>query len=464
MTAANSSCRQLLAIVAAKLSASTIRRLNLGLGSNLPGRLARRLEPNVLRNLARQARKGVVVVSGTNGKSTSAGFVASILAKAEIPYVHNRQGANLITGITASIVEASAWSGKLDCDYCLFEVDEAALPLFAKEVTIQAALVTNLFRDQLDRFGELDTTAKLISKGIEAQETIAVLNADDPNVAQLKQGGNVRYFGLESVLSKPQISQEKNAGGPEELSACPGCGAEFDYELKFYGQLGHYVCLKCGLRRPKLDVFARNVKLESAGATFELLLGGKSYPAQLRIPGLFNVYNAVGAAALCYELCIKPELIVAGLADYATLFGRSERISLNGTDLLIQLIKNPAGASQVVASAAAEESALLMIAINDNYADGRDISWLWDTDFELLARHKGPFVVAGNRALDMAVRLKYAGVNTQDIVCEPDLNQALDAALNLSENKRLVWVLPTYTCLLSMQKNLKERGIHLAGT
>jgi len=457
---------QTMAVIAGKLSSQAIRLMGLGLASNLPGKVSRKIDASVLGALAGQARHGVIAVSGTNGKSTTAGLVASILTKAGLKLVHNRQGANLVAGITACVVNAAGWNAELDADYCLFEIDEAALPLVAKEVKISNVLVTNLFRDQLDRFGELDTTARLISAGILQNQSASTLNADDPNVAQMVPTCQRLFYGIESLsTSELAKSAHENAeGNSSELSYCAKCGDEYGYTLKFYGQLGHYKCSSCGNTRPRPDVYAENVQVSALGSEFQLVYGDLSLAIKLSLPGMFNVYNALAAAALCLRLGIAPEAIQSGLCEYSTLFGRSERISLNGKQVLIQLIKNPAGASQAVQAAASDATGKYLIAINDNYADGRDVSWLWDAEFEHLAKCPGPFVVSGQRCNDMAVRLKYAGVAAELINVEPSLDAALDKALASCSETDTLWLMPTYTCLLDLQKIMKARGCPLAGT
>ncbi len=460
------------AVIAGKLSASAIRLAGLGLASNLPGKISRKISPSVLASLASQSRQGVIAVSGTNGKSTTSGLVASILRKAGMKIVHNRQGANLVTGITATLVDACQWSGHLDADYCLFEIDEAALPIVAGEVKIATIAVTNLFRDQLDRFGELDTTAKLISKGINAGSSNAVLNADDPNVAQMVPDCSRLFYGIASTQSPAAEGNSADTpvaaipeAGITELSSCTKCDAEYQYSIRFYGQLGHYHCNACGQSRPAPHVFAENVKVLAAAARFTLVLPDTNkIDIELPLPGMFNVYNALCAAALCHSIGISIEHIKDGLCSYSTLFGRSERVCYREKNILIQLIKNPAGASQAVRAAATDPNGRMLIAINDNYADGRDVSWLWDAEFEQFASCTGPFVVSGQRCHDMAIRLKYAGIKQEDIIVEPSLDAALDKAIDALAPEQTLWLLPTYTCLLELQKIFKARGVTLSGT
>lgn len=449
-----------LALLVGKLSTSAIRWCHVGMASNLPGKLARHLSKNILKSLAHQSRLGSIAVTGTNGKSTTSGLLSSIFSAAGYTVVHNRQGANLVTGITASLIDAANWQGQIDADYGLFEIDEAALPVVASEVILKAIVVTNLFRDQLDRFGELDTTAKLIAKGLLQNKSKAILNADDPNVSQLLPEYPSFYYGIESSTYNTIQTTEHLA----ELSYCNQCGCEIVYENVTYGQLGNWHCSKCPHKRPSLNLHASNIKLGTSSSTFTLTNGGYSVEIDLELPGLFNIYNAIAAGAAASMLGITMEAIKDGISEYKTLFGRSERVLINHKSALIQLIKNPAGATQTVNAVVQGKPDTVLIAINDNLADGRDVSWLWDAEFEPLAQLSGSFVVSGHRAQDMALRLKYGGVPAAQIVCIPNLNAALLECLKRSNENTEFWILPTYTCLLELQKLFKKFGVQLSGT
>ncbi len=449
------------AVLVAQLAAKTIRKLGLGLGSNLPGRIARKLSPSVLSHLSSQSAKGVVAVTGTNGKSTTSGILSEILRTAGFTFAHNRQGANLVTGITASLVESASWQSGISADMCLFEIDEAALPVVAKEVKIGTVLVTNLFRDQLDRFGELDTTAKLISAGISVNHSVAILNCDDPNVSQLVSDEKRFFYGIEDAADATDAAHAKN----QELAYCGKCGAEVAFRKVFYGQLGHWYCPSCGNERPTPQIVARDVEVFPTSSRFKLQIGAIEESCVLPLPGLFNVYNALAAAACAHYLGVSNQAIRYGLKEYNTLFGRSEKLTIEGKPVIVQLIKNPAGATQAVSSCVKDNRGRLLIAINDNLADGRDVSWLWDADFEQLAvSPRVKLTVSGQRAEDMAVRMKYAGYPQDKIVCQPKLDQALSQCLSEMEEGETLWLMPTYTCLLELQKMLKSMGVAMSCT
>lgn len=461
MTKKNLTSSDKAAVLLAQVTAKTIRKLGLGLGSNLPGRIARKLSPSVLSHLSAQSGKGVLAVTGTNGKSTTSGILSEILRTAGFTFAHNKQGANLVTGITASLVESADWNSGINADLCLFEIDEAALPVIAKEVNIQTVVVTNLFRDQLDRFGELDTTAKLIASGITTNHSHCVLNADDPNVSQLVPDEKRLFYGVQSIKDAPV------SPGNQELAYCGKCGAEVAFKTIFYGQIGHWYCPSCGNERPTPQMVATDVEVFATSSRFKLNFGNVTEDCVLPLPGLFNVYNALAAACAAHHLGVSNQAIRYGLKEYATLFGRSERLLVDGDKpVIVQLIKNPAGATQAVSSCVRDNKAKLLIAINDNLADGRDVSWLWDADFEQIAACglASELVVSGQRAEDMAVRMKYAGYDDSKIVTQPKLETALRYCLdNLSEGETL-WLLPTYTCLLDLQKIFKSMGCPMSGT
>ncbi len=455
-----------LAIYIAKLVSTTIKLSGMGMASSLPGKIALIICPSVLPYLANQLPEACLAVTGTNGKSTTSGLLASILTEAGYQVIHNRQGANLIAGLTATFIDAARLDGSLKGNFALLEVDEAALPVLTKQINCRSILVTNLFRDQLDRFGELDKTAKLIDQGIREKNSIAILNADDANVCSLPSATTKIFYGLnynENIL-KEKIEEASIAchdSSPldncanAEISYCPQCGSEIRYTIDVE-QNSIWQCPNCQYRRPPLNFYASDIKLLPEGAQFNVSNSKQSVTVNSSLPGLFNIYNATAAGAAATHLGIDLPIIKIGLEKYQTLFGRSEKLKINNRMVVIQLIKNPAGASKSLATLAQSQCAYVILAINDNLADGRDISWLWDANFEVLASLDSSFVTSGSRAHDMAVRLKYAGVDTNKITCIPSLPQAMKRTLEESPVNSTIWIIPTYTALLEMQMILKK--------
>jgi lipid II isoglutaminyl synthase (glutamine-hydrolysing) len=429
-----------------------------GGGTSLPGKVLMRLDPQAIRSLAARLPQGSVAISATNGKTTTAAMVAAILERCGTRLVHNRAGANMAGGVASTLLEA-ARGGGIDGELGLFEVDEFWLPQLADELQPRAVLLSNLFRDQLDRYGELETIAERWAEVVAAlpAATQLVLNADDPLVADLGRGRErVTTFGVEDdAMALPQMQHAADS------KHCRSCGHAYAYEAVYLGHLGRYRCPQCGAGRPEPDVVASDVRLHGTrDAAFTLRIGGtdpRSATVTLPLPGLYNVYNALGAAALCHALGVPFDEIVAGLQAVEAAFGRAETIDLDGRDLSILLIKNPAGANEVLRTLALEDGPLDLLAVlNDNVADGRDVSWVWDADFELLAGRVRRVVCAGTRAGELAVRLKYAGVEPQRLVVVPELERALDEAR--ADGDGTLYALPTYTALLTLRELLARRG------
>jgi len=422
-----------------------------GGGTTLPGRLLLRMEPEALRRLG--ARLGATtIVSATNGKTTTAGMIAAILAGVGREPVHNRAGSNMTWGVATALLEQ-------DGDEGLFEVDEGWLARVAGELDPSVIVLGNLFRDQLDRYGELETLAEawagVVKQG--AGSTRFVLNADDPTIADLGRDtdAGVVYFGIDDASQAlPELQHAFDA------KHCRRCGHPYVYAHAFVGHLGHYSCPGCGATRPQPDVAATEIELRGMdGSRVELRTPAGRLSLELPLPGLYNVYNALAAVAAAIELGVPPERIPASLSEMRAVFGRVETIAIGDTDLSILLIKNPAGANEVLRTLrleAGEEGIDLWIALNDRIADGRDVSWVWDADFELLDGAVGRVVCAGTRAPEKALRLKYAGWPPEAIEVEPGIEASLDRALAPGPDR--LFALPTYTALLELRKLLASRG------
>lgn len=451
------------AIHTGKLAGKLVRGLRLGGGTNLPGTLARRVAPNVLRALSGALPQGVILLSGTNGKTTTSRMLADILQAAGLQVLHNRAGANLIEGLTTTALAATDWRGRSQAHIGLFEVDEAALPQALDETRPRLVVIHNLFRDQLDRYGEIDSIAQAWRGALATLPATAtvLLNADDPAVANLGHGltAQVRYYGLEDA---------RHATGSvahiADSQFCQRCGQRYAYPLAFYAHIGHYHCPACGHQRPETQVALARLDLHGAvGSQLYLRYPGGALELALPLPGLYNAYNACAAFAAALALGLSPAVARHTLEHFSAAFGRIERVDAGGTPLLIALIKNPVGASETVrmllnAGDSAQADLHLLIVINDRLADGTDVSWLWDADFELLAGRVAHVTVAGTRAADMAVRLKYAGLEPGLLTTSPTLDAALEHARKGLPAGTTLFALPTYTAMLELRELLATRG------
>ncbi|HEY3314615.1 MAG TPA: MurT ligase domain-containing protein [Bacillota bacterium] len=454
--------RGLVAVWLAKSIIRLSRVLGLG-GSTFPGTVARRLAPGILGALSAGLPKGVILVTGTNGKTTTARMIAGVLRAAGLKVVHNRSGANLITGVTAAFIDATDWRGRLDADIGLVECDEATVPKAVSELPVRILLVTNFFRDQLDRFGELAHTVELVRSGAARLDDGArlLLNADDPLVAGIGRNVDIPavYYGIDDERQgAPRMVQAR------EAKHCLECGEPYDYKVYYYAHLGKYRCPRCGRDRPRPDVAATAIELdEVSGSRLTVRTAdGPELDLTISLPGLYNAYNALAAATAGLAAGAGPEAIRSGLAEASSSFGRMEPIDVDGRRVLIALVKNPVGFNEVVRTVLGDRGAKrLVIAINDNYADGTDVSWLWDVDFEQLAAAHAEIdfvVTSGIRAEDMAVRLKYAGVETNRISVEEDISAALALALGRVEAGQTLYVLPTYTAMLEVRRVIQRMG------
>jgi lipid II isoglutaminyl synthase (glutamine-hydrolysing) len=506
--------------LAAKLALArgvgAISRLRGGGGTSAPGKLLMRLAPDAIGELGARLARGSVLISATNGKTTTAAMAAGILERAGVALVHNQAGANMAGGIATTLLEAARPRGGIAGELGLFEVDELWLAQLARELRPRALLLGNLFRDQLDRYGELDTIAErweqVLREGAgarartragagegcadDAHERKLVLNADDPLVADIgRDQTGVLYFGVDDdSLALAGMAHAADA------KHCRRCGAPYVFDAIYLGHLGRYHCESCGQSRPLPAVIATSVRLEGVrAARFTLSTPAGRAEVSLALPGLYNVYNALAAAALATALDVPLGTIAAGLSATRAAFGRAEAVTVSvptlpadgaraarasvhpagaTRELLILLVKNPAGANEVLRTLALEpgEHDLLGV-LNDQIADGRDVSWIWDADFELLAGRVRHATCSGTRAADLAARLKYAGVDPARIEVREDLADALraaaanrpghDAWAGVAQHGDRgddaaagapLFALPTYTAMLALRELLVERG------
>jgi UDP-N-acetylmuramyl tripeptide synthase len=443
----------------------TISRLAGGGATSAPGKVLLRLDPHALSALSARLSGGSVLLSATNGKTTTATMTAAILRRHGLRVVHNAAGANMAGGIAAALLSAARSHGSIDGEIGLFEVDEAWLPRLVAALEPGTIVLGNLFRDQLDRYGELETIAAHWSESVTVgtgRSAQLVLNADDPLVADLgRERGEVLYYGVEDdSLALPEMAHAADA------KHCRRCGAPYVFDVVYLGHLGHYHCPACGQTRPRPDVYATAVELEGIrAARFTLHTPAGESVVELPLPGLYNVYNALAAAATAGVRGVPLEATVTALAETEAAFGRAETAELSGRTLRILLIKNPVGANEVLRTLALEPGDHdLLGVLNDRVADGRDVSWIWDADFELLADRMRRVTCSGTRAPELALRLKYAGVEPERIVVEPNLSAALSRALadrGAGTEPAPLYALPTYTAMLELRKLLGRRGQHL---
>jgi lipid II isoglutaminyl synthase (glutamine-hydrolysing) len=435
-------------VAAARAAGALSRRAGRG-GTSLPGKVLMRLDPRAIARLAGRLQHGSAVISATNGKTTTAAMAAGILERAGARLVHNRAGANMAGGVATALMD-----GPRDADTGLFEVDEFWLDQVVDDLRPRALLLANLFRDQLDRYGELDSIADRWAAVAARTPAALVLNADDPTVADLgREAGDATYFGVEDdAMALPTMQHAADA------KHCRRCGAPYRYDAVYLGHLGRYHCDSCGATRPDPQIAATGIVLEGVrGARFTLRTPGGERAIALPLPGLYNVYNALGAAALALALGARLDHVTAGLQAVSPAFGRAETLRIDGRELSILLVKNPAGANEVLRTLVLEDGAHDVFAVlNDNIADGRDVSWVWDADFEVLAPRVRRATCSGTRAAEMALRLKYAGVPTERIAVEPDLDAGLDRALQAGDGR--LFALPTYTAMLALRDTLVARG------
>ena len=428
-----------------------------GGGTTLPGRVLLRLSPEAIAKLGARLPRGSTIVSATNGKTTTAGMIAAILAAEGRTPVHNRAGSNMTWGVATALLSQRGEEG-------LFEVDEAWLPRVAAQLDPGLIVLGNLFRDQLDRYGELETLADDWAQLVEerAGHSRFVLNADDPLIADLgrdreeRPRPGVTYFGVEDPRhALPELQHAHDA------KHCRRCGNPYAYERAFVGHLGHYACPSCGAARPQPDVAATEISLQGMGGSSLAIRTPQGHlDLSLPLPGLYNAYNALAAVSAGLALGVSLDSVRRGLETMRAAFGRVETIKVDATAVSILLIKNPAGANEVLRTLRIEGDGTgldLWIALNDNIADGRDVSWVWDADFELLAGAARRVTCSGTRAAEMALRLKYAGWPPESIEVEPGIGPSLERAVAKADGR--LYALPTYTALLELRRLLARKGL-----
>jgi len=452
----------LLALAAGKTVLAALRLLRLGGGTAAPGLIASSLDPAILAKLASSLPHGSIIVSGTNGKTTTTRLLAEMLQRSGMTPLHNRSGSNMMRGMTSAAIAAASWRGRLAADAGLWEVDEATLPDAIKALQPRLVVLNNIFRDQLDRYGEVNTVAAIWRQALQmlpADSTVA-LNADDPRVADLGKtvGRRVVYFGIEDAsCALPSLPDAVDS------SHCLTCSRPLVYDAVFAAHMGRYRCTTCGTERPRPQVRAVRVQLEADKPSHvRVATPDGDIELQPALPGLYNVYNALAATAAGWALQLPAAAMQAAVAEARAAFGRVERISAGERSIALFLVKNPAGFNEVLRTVFdGEQQRYALIAINDLLADGTDVSWLWDVDFEQIAGKLATATTCGLRAADMALRLKYAQAAPAQgpVTVETSIGAALTHALESTPAGQTLYVLPTYTAMLEIKNELARRGL-----
>ncbi|MCA9864765.1 MAG: DUF1727 domain-containing protein [Thermomicrobiales bacterium] len=458
--------RLITALVAARATGTVIRRLGRGGGTAAPGLVADRIDPGLLGKIARRLPAGSVVVAGTNGKTTISRMLADILQANGQQVAHNRSGSNLVRGVASALAAQTDILGRPAADIGVIESDEAAFPEIVRQVQPAVILLNNLFRDQLDRYGELDAISRSWQATLQklSPATRVVVNLDDPTLAAITESIPATRvgFGLDDHNPRLMLDALPHAA---DAKVCRDCGQDLGYDRLYSAHLGAWRCPGCGRARPSLAYAGVRVALAGLdGVTVDVARAPHSdhLHAELHVPGLYNAYNATAAIAAASELGVPAEVIVQALAGYRSAFGRIERLTYRGRQLTLALVKNPVGFNEtlrMLTLATAGLTTPTLIAINDLAADGRDVSWLWDVDFEMLADGTAPIATTGIRGADMANRLKYAGLSGSRLKSLPgDLAAGLDAFVDSLPENSPGYLLLTYTALLGLRQTLADRG------
>jgi UDP-N-acetylmuramyl tripeptide synthase len=455
------------AVVAGKLAQRAARRFGHG-GTAIPGLVAERIDARFVAHLARQL-DDVILITGTNGKTTTARMIADIAQRDGRTVIHNRAGSNLMRGIGAALIDAAGPTAQLPSrSLGVFETDEATLPEAAAATQPSLLLIGNLMRDQLDRYGEIEAVRERWVSTLTklSADTTVLLNADDPSVATLAKHapGPVRFFGIDDTGA----ALSSKAAAEHALDALwdPDSGADYEFERRFYSHLGHWSCPAAGLTRPQPHIAARKISrkripnapvpnVNAMTTTFQIAEGDDTQRVVLPLDGLYNVYNALAAALAARAFTIDLATIANALDELEPVFGRQEQLIVRGHPVRILLGKNPAGLNAALRTL--QQRGVrhnLLVLLNDGIADGVDVSWIWDTDWESIATYTGSVTVGGDRAADMALRLHYAGLPDPTAPVGADISAALNDALDALPDGEPLVVLPTYTALLDIRERL----------
>jgi UDP-N-acetylmuramyl tripeptide synthase len=450
--------RRFAALLAGKAAATATRLTGRGGGTSLPGMVARRIDPGILGALIGERGIPVIAITGSNGKTTTARFTAALLRGAGLPVSHNSAGSNLVQGVTSIAVAAADLRGRLPQSVLVSEVDEGALPAVAAEIRPTVLLVTNLFRDQLDRYGEIYAVADLfetVAAGL-ATDSVLCVNADDPIVAGLaaERAGRRLSFGLALERSTDEITRAA------DTIRCPRCRANLAYDHVYLSHMGAWRCPACGLERPPLDVAVTELEVHGLGETrCTLQVPGGTLELSIPQSGVHIAYDAAGAVATCLALGVPLDHAAASLATVDPAFGRLERIQAGERSIVLGFAKNPTSFNTTLRALATEGlPRQLLVAASNTLVDGEDFAWLWDVDFEGAAARVGQVTVSGLRADELANRLKYAGIDPGQITIVEDRRRALDIALAGTEPGGTLTILAGYTPTIELRESMRRRG------
>ncbi len=437
--------RNMLAIIACKLL-TVAGRLAGKKATSAPGAIAMKISPTILKDLSSQLKGPIVMVCGTNGKTTTNNLLYSLFKSQGKKVVCNNVGANMLPGVAWAFIDKASVFGTLKADCASIECDEASLRRVVPHVTPNKIIITNLFRDQLDRYGEIELTVSVINEAIDKLPDVQlILNGDDPLSAHFDKGRNCMYYGVDDNCN---VSVRETKEG----RFCSKCGAELSYNYYHYSQLGDYFCPSCSFKRPSLDYAARNVDLTN-GMSFDVCFKNQKLPLKLNYRGFYNIYNVLASLCAFSESGFNTDNANKVLEDYKPQTARMEPFTVQGKTAILNLAKNPAGFNQAISTVLSDKSSKdVMIAINDGAGDGRDVSWIWDVDFEQLKNANiTSLTVSGIRKYDLAVRFKYAGFENFDIA---DNNK--DTLKKVVSGKGEVsYILINYTAMFETQTNLK---------
>lgn len=408
----------------------------MGSGSTWPGHIALSLNPDFIKQIIKKNNLKIILIAGTNGKTTTGKLIQTIFEKNGKKVFQNAAGANLLNGVASSLILNSNFSGKIDKNFAIFEIDENTLPLILKEIeNPNYIILLNLFRDQLDRYGEVNTISRKWENAMRhlPSETTLILNADDPQIAYLAlhpEGVSVKYFGIDPKNSTNKVQHASDS------AYCPNCGHKLIYDSVYFSHLGIWYCDNCRFKHPQ-----------------ETFISSPAYP----LPGAYNEYNTNAAVLLAELIGVNKKIINSALHEFKPAFGRQETLNFRGKKVQIFLVKNPTGLNETLKTITSLKASNLLIALNDRIPDGRDVSWIWDVDFEDFSSQFKNIVASGDRTYDMGLRLKYAGFNKFET--EEYLSKAVDIAINKTLGNETLYILPTYSAMLEVRKILTGKKI-----